>query len=259
MMSGKTGRLAGKVAIIVGSTSGIGAETARRFAAEGAMVVVSGRRVDEGEVVVKAISDEGGKAVFQQTDVRDPEQCRALCQRAEDEFSGLDSLVYSSGIFHRASFDEISPEFWDDMQAINVRGAFFCCQAAAPLMRKRNGGSITTIGSIHPFIQSDNMIVYGVSKGALLAMTRKLAGTLRKDRIRVNWITVGWVKTEMEESIHTTEHGDLQRITRFDTSAPWGLNTEDDVALGCVYLASDDAIRVTGTNLNISGGIHITL
>lgn len=259
MMSGKTGRLAGKVAIVVGSTSGIGAETARRFAAEGAMVVVSGRRTDQGDAVVKAILDEGGQAVFQQTDVRDPKQCRSLCQRAEDEFGGLDSLVYSSGIFHRASFDEISPEFWDDMQAINVRGAFFCCQAAAPLMRKRNGGSITTIGSIHPFIQSDNMIVYGVSKGALLAMTRKLAGTLRKDRIRVNWITVGWVKTEMEESIHTTEHGDLQRITRFDTSAPWGLNTEDDVALGCVYLASDDAIRVTGTNLNISGGIHITL
>jgi NAD(P)-dependent dehydrogenase (short-subunit alcohol dehydrogenase family) len=103
------------------------------------------------------------------------------------------------------------------------------------------------------------MIAYGVSKGALLVMTRKLAGTLRKDRIRVNWITVGWVKTEMEEHIHTIEHGDLQRITRFDTSAPWGLNTKEDVASGCVYLASDEAVRVTGTNLNISGGIQITV
>lgn len=259
MMSGKTGRLAGKVALVVGATSGIGAGIARRFASEGAMVVVSGRRTEKGEAVVKSISDRGGDAVFHQTDVRDPEQCRALCQRAKDVFGGLDSLVYSSGIFHRAGFEEITPEFWDDVQTTNVRGAFFCCQAAAPLMRERGGGSITTIGSIHPFIQSDNMIAYGVSKGALLTLARKLAGTLRKDRIRVNWITVGWVKTEMEENVHTVEHGDLQRITRFDTTAPWGLNTEEDMASGCVYLASDEAIRVTGTNLNISGGIQITL
>ena len=119
-MSEKTGRLAGKVAIVVGSTSGIGAEIARRFAFEGAMVVVSGRRTELGEAVVKEILDGGGKAVYQKTDVRDPEQCRALCQRAEDDFGGLDSLGYSSGIFHRAGFDEISPEFWDDMERIVI-------------------------------------------------------------------------------------------------------------------------------------------
>lgn len=258
-MSAKTGKLSGKVAIVVGSTSGIGEAVARRFAAEGASVVVSGRRKDEGEAVASSIVAAGGRAIFQKTDVKDARQCVALCQRAAEAFGGLDSMVYNTGIYTRALFDEITPEFWDEMQAVNVRGAFLCCQAAAPLMRKRGGGSITTMGSIHPFIQSDNMIPYGVSKGALLTLTRKLAGTLRKDCIRVNWITVGWVMTEMEKEVQSQEHGDLKRITEFETAAPWGLNTKEEMASGCAYLASDEALRVTGTNLNISGGIQITL
>lgn len=258
-MTDSNGRLADRVAVVVGSTSGIGEAIARRFAAEGAAVVVSGRRRDEGEAVAGSIVQAGGRAVFQQTDVKDPAQCAALCHRAEEAFGGLDALVYNAGIYTRAGLDEITPEFWDEMQAVNVRGAFLCCQAAVPLMRKRNGGSITTMGSIHPFIQSDNMIAYGVGKGALLTLTRKLAGTLRKDRIRVNWITVGWVMTEMEKEVQSAEHGDLTEITEFDATAPWGLNTVEEMASGCVFLAGDEALRITGTNLNISGGIQITL
>ncbi|MEZ5278327.1 MAG: SDR family oxidoreductase [Opitutaceae bacterium] len=258
-MAESNGRLAGKVAVVVGSTSGIGAAIARRFAAEGASVVLSGRRSEQGEAVVREIVEKGGRAVFQRTDVKQPEDCAALVKRAKEAYGGLDSLVYNTGIFNRATFDEITPEFWDGMQAVNVRGAFLVSQAAAPLMRQRGGGSITMMGSIHAFVSSEKLIPYGVSKGALLALTRELSGYLKRDRIRVNWITVGWVLTDKEKETQMAEHGDLKRVMEFGARAPWGLNTEEEMASGCVYLASDEAMRVTGTNLNISGGIHLSL
>lgn len=258
-MKEMNGRLKNKVAIVVGSTSGIGAEIARRFGVEGAKVVVSGRRRDKGEAVVHDICANGGEAVFQQVDVLDPDQCTALCQRAQDAYGGLDALIYNTGIFTRSAFDETDAAFWDHMMGVNVRGAFLCCQAAAPLMRKQGGGSMTMMGSVHAFVESPKLVAYGVSKNALQGLVRELAALLRKDRIRVNLVTVGWVLTETEKQIRIQEDGDLSRATNYDEKSPWGLNTEEEMASGCVYLASDEALRVTGTNLNISGGLTLTL
>lgn len=252
-------RMQDKVAIVVGSTDGIGAEIARRFGAEGAKVVVSGRRADKGEAVVRTIVENGGEAVFQQMDVLEPDQCAALCQRAQDTYGGLDSLVYNTGIFTRSNFEETDVAFWDHMMGVNVRGAFLCSQAATPLMRERGGGSMTMMGSVHAFVESPKLVAYGVSKNALQGLVRELAALLRKDRIRVNLITVGWVLTETEKQIRMQEDGDLSRPTKYAEKSPWGLNTEEEMASGCVYLGSDEAIRVTGTNLNISGGLTLTL
>ena len=115
------------------------------------------------------------------------------------------------------------------------------------------------MGSLHAFVQSPKLVAYGASKSALHGLVRELASLLRPDRIRVNWITVGWVLTETEKQIRYQEDGDLSRVRKYGEAAPWGLNTEEEMASGCVYLASDEAMRVTGTNLNISGGIHMTL
>ncbi|MBM4081796.1 MAG: SDR family NAD(P)-dependent oxidoreductase, partial [Planctomycetes bacterium] len=133
-------RLLNKIGVVTGSTSGIGAAIAQALAAEGARVVVSGRREGEGEKVAAGIRGAGGQAVFQKTDLAAPDECARLCRRAQEEFGGLDILVNNAGLFPRASFDDTTLELWDELFAVNVRGAFLCSQAAAPLMRQRGGG-----------------------------------------------------------------------------------------------------------------------
>jgi len=252
-------RLVGKVAVVTGSTSGIGAAVAKAFAAEGAKVVVSGRREDRGEAVVEQIASAGGEAVFVRTDVSVPADCAAVCAAAAETFGGLDVLANSVGIFPRMPFEQTTPEFWDRMFAVNVRGPFLCCQAAVPLLRKRGGGSIINLGSTLPWAFSDNLFAYGSSKGALYTMTRQLAGLLRKDRIRSNWITVGWVITEKELEIWDQQGGREQLYGR-EKNLPMGqFNTLEDMAEACVYLASDAAARVTGTDLNVSAGMQIRM
>lgn len=251
-------RLQGKVAVVTGSTSGIGAGIARAFAAEGAAVVVSGRRRAEGEAQVGAIREAGGTAVFQQTDVSIPDDCRRVCQRAVDEFGGLDILVNNAGIFPRMPFAETTPEFWDTMFAINVRGAFLCSQDAVPLMRERGGGSIINIGSGNAFGTSDRLFAYGCSKGALYAMTKTLARILAPQRIRVNWITVGWVLTEKEFEVQEAEGNDRQTMLERAANLPMAeYTTVEDVARACVYLASDDAVHVTGSDVVTAAGLSI--
>lgn len=252
-------RLQGKVAVVTGSTSGIGAGIAKAFASEGAKVVVSGRRQAEGEAIAGAIRDLGGAAVFQQTDLRRPEDCKGLCRRAAEEFGGLDILVNNAGVFTRTAFAETSVEFWDMIFEINVRGAFLCCQAAAPMMRERGGGAIINVGSGLAFNGYDRLFAYGCSKGALYAMTMHLARILARDRIRVNWMTVGWVLTENELVVQEEQEGhDAEWLAQNEARLPMGqYNTVEDMAAGCVYLASDEAERVTGADLNISAGLCI--
>jgi len=250
-------RLHGKIAVVTGSTSGIGEGIARAFAAEGARVVVSGRREDRGQNVAAAIRDSGGQAVFQAADVARPEDCERLCRRAAEEFGGLDILVNNAGIFPRMPPDQTTVEFWDAIFDTNVRGAFLCSKAAVPLMRGRGGGAIINIGSGHAFGGTGGgLFAYGASKGALYVMTVKLASVLARDRIRVNWVTVGWVLTEMEFQTQAREGRDRQTLLANESRLPMGqYNTVEDIAEGCIYLASDAAARVTGSDLNISAGM----
>ena len=252
------GRLQDKVAVVTGSTSGIGACIARRFAAEGAKVVVSGRREAEGEQVVADIVAAGGTAVFQRTDLAQPEDCRALIARAVAEFGDLEVLVNNAGIFPRAHRQETTPEFWDQIHAVNLRGAMLCGQAAEPIMVARGGGSIINMGSCNAFIGGENLLAYSVSKGALYNLTMNWARHLAKHRIRANWISIGWVLTDMERETQAGEGRDEQGLDNLAKHLPMGeFNTEEDMAGGCVYLASDDAVRVTGSNLVIAAGMGV--
>jgi len=251
-------KLQDKIAVITGSTSGIGEAVAKAFAAEGASVVVSGRREDRGEKVVEAIRAQGGKAVFEKTDVSIPEDCERVCKRAEEEFGGLDILVNNAGIFPRASFEDTTAEFWDKIFQVNLRGAFLCCKAAVPLMRKRGGGSIINIGSCHAFQGWQMLFAYGCSKAGLYALTMNLARILAKDRIRVNWITVGWVLTEKELEVQEKEGHNIDWLKQHEAKLPMGqYNTLEDIVAGCLFLASDESARITGTDLNISAAMCI--
>jgi NAD(P)-dependent dehydrogenase (short-subunit alcohol dehydrogenase family) len=143
--------------------------------------------------------------------------------------------------------------------AVNVRGAFLCSQAAIPALRQQGGGSIINIGSTLAYRSSGDRIAYACSKGALLTMTKVLARELLRDRIRVNWVTVGWVASPGEVELRNQTHGNGAAFLRErDQQAPLGrLETAEDIAAGVVYLASDAASHVTGCELNISGGLML--
>jgi NAD(P)-dependent dehydrogenase (short-subunit alcohol dehydrogenase family) len=125
-------------------------------------------------------------------------------------------------------------------------------------MRARGGGSIINMGSTLPWSLGDNLFAYGCSKGAMYTMTRQLAGILRKDKIRANWVTIGWVLTEKEFEVQAGEgREDGWEVGQADQLPMGEFNTEADMAEACVYLASDAAARVTGTDLNVSAGLNI--
>jgi NAD(P)-dependent dehydrogenase (short-subunit alcohol dehydrogenase family) len=253
-----SGRLQDKVAVVTGSTSGIGEGIAAMFAAEGAKVVVSGRREAEGQQVVERIQAAGGTAVFQRCDLAVPADCDALIQRAVDEFGELEILVNNAGIFPRYSREETTAEVWDHIMDVNVRGAMLCGRAAEPLMTARGGGSIINIGSGNAFIAGERIFAYGVSKGALYNMTMNWARYLARHRIRVNWITVGWVMTEMEFEVQEGEGNSREAMLERAKHLPMGeYTTPEDIAAACVYLASDEAVRVTGSNINCGAGLGV--
>ena len=251
--------LKGKVAIITGSTGGIGEGIARALAAEGICVVISGRRIDEGEQVAAQIRARGGEATFVHTDVAREQDCTALVRAAVDRFGQLDILVNNAGIFPMTPMMEVSAAQWDDVFSTNVRGAFLCSQAAIPALKQQGGGSIINIGSTLVYRGMGDRIAYACSKGALLTMTKVMARELLPLHIRVNWVTVGWVATPGEVELRNQDMGNGQGyLAEMGKRAPLGrLETVDETAAGVVYLVSDAASHVTGCELNISGGMWI--
>jgi NAD(P)-dependent dehydrogenase (short-subunit alcohol dehydrogenase family) len=254
-----TRRLTGKVAVVTGSTGGIGAAIAHRLAAEGASVVVSGRRIPEGEEVARAIEMAGGAAAFVRADVSVERDCLALVRFAVERFGRLTTLVNNAADLAWASFDNLSGEAWDAAFATNVRGPMLLSRAAVPLMRASGGGCIVNIGSCMAYGGPLDRLAYACSKGALLTLTRSLARCLAQDRIRANWIIVGWVASPAEIALRARMHGDGERfLAESSAKRPMGRHeTPEDIAAGVAYLVSDEAEHVTGCELNISGGIRV--
>ena len=250
-----------QVAVVTGATAGIGAGIARRLAHDGFLVVIAGRRAAKGEQVVQEIASDGGTAFFVQADMSDANACRNLIESAVHRHGRLDVLVNNAGIFPIAQIEATTAEMWDDVYAVNVRAPFLCTQAAIPLMEKQGGGSVINIGSATPFRAGADRIAYASSKGALLTMTKCLARALLNKRIRVNWVTVGWVATEGEIELrnqHAPMGDGSAYLEGISEKAPLGrLETVEDIAAGVAYLVSDEASHVTGCELNISGGLWI--
>lgn len=251
-------RVAGKVAIVTGAAGGIGEGVARRLASEGASVVIADRKTKEGEQVAADIRQQGGQALFFALDLAEEESCTATVKVAMDTFGRLDILVNNAAIYPHTELEDVTTTQWDEVFDINVRGVFFLIRAAIPTLRAQ-GGSITNIGTTLIHKGSLQRLAYSVSKGALLTMTRLFARELLKDRIRVNWITVGWVASPGEIELRTQTHGDaLAFLSQGASNSALGrLETPEDIAGGVLYLASDDAVHVTGCELNISGGRYI--
>lgn len=250
-------RLKDKVVIVTGATKGIGRGIALELAREGALVVAGGRSVPEGMSLVKEIRDGFDRpALFVAGDVAEEPYCQRLVDEAARAFGRVDGLVNNAGIFPEIPFYESDAELFDRVYRVNVRGAFLVSKFAAARMEEQGGGSIVMIGSTHAFGASPHYSVYGTSKGAMYSLTQYLAKNLAAKKIRANWITVGWVKTD----------GEIARIRADGHDEAWlddiagrmcplgGLQGVQDIAYAAIYLLSDESRFVTETDIKVTGG-----
>jgi NAD(P)-dependent dehydrogenase (short-subunit alcohol dehydrogenase family) len=250
-----TKRLDEKVVLITGAAQGIGRGCAQMAAREGARVVIGDIQQEAGEATAAAIRAAGDKAVFHETNVVNETACAALMQAARETYGRIDVLVNNAGWYPRATLEETTAELWEQILQINLRGAFYCCKYAIPVMRASGGGSIINIGSINGIQGLPNLIAYSAAKGGLLALTRTLAGAYAADNIRVNYLIPGWVLSEGELALQHSRGVSDADLQRAGQSLRLGRHqTPEDAAYAVVYLASDESAQVTGTILNVDAG-----
>ncbi|QUR68133.1 SDR family NAD(P)-dependent oxidoreductase [Mycobacterium spongiae] len=253
-----SGRLADKIAVISGGGTGIGAATARRFAAEGARVVVTGRRREPIESVA---ADIGGVAVA--GDTSETEHATAAVTAALTHFGGVDIVVANAGVGIGGDVLSVRDEDWQQMLDVNVTGAMKLARAALPALIDRGGGAIVNISSVSALSASPARVGYGVSKSALLALTRSMAYDYGRQGIRVNTVCPGWVRTPMADAAMDSlaNAKDIDREEAYRRAAAHlplrRVARPEEIAHCCVFLASDEASFVTGAVLVADGGGEI--
>jgi NAD(P)-dependent dehydrogenase (short-subunit alcohol dehydrogenase family) len=245
-----TGALDGKLALVTGAGTGIGQGVADELARQGAAVVLHYAHSEAGaRRTAEEITARGGKARVVGADLRSVDECRRVVDEAAAFLGGLDILVNNSGITARAVFDEITPQFFDDTFAVNVRSQLFCAQRALPLFEARGGGSIVNLSSVHAWAGVPSYAVYAATKGAIVSMTRELAIELAPRRIRVNAIGPGHVEVDRHRSNPYYRREDAEK------HIPWGrVGTPADIARTVAFLVSDAADFITGQMLYVDGG-----
>ena len=245
-------RLSGKVALITGATSGIGRAIALGFAAEGARVAVAGRSRERGDGVVHAITSGGGTAEFFAFDVSVPTQCTALVRSTVANFGRLDVLVNAAGVFPVGPAHEVTHAEFDRTINTNMRGAFFCGQAAINHMLGRGtGGRIINLASIAGLVGIPQAALYSATKGALVNLTKAWGVEYAPYGIRVNAIAPGNVETPMNAAYMA----DPAYKARMIAATPAGRNGQvEDIVPTAVLLASDDGDYFCGATLVIDGG-----
>lgn len=245
--------LLGRVALVTGSGRGIGAGIARAFAAAGADVVINDLPESAGAAEVSAaIGSAGRRSAFVAADVAVEQQVVAMFAAIDEKFGGIDILVNNAGIVRHEDIFRTSLDSWRSVIDTHLTGAFLCSREAMTRMRERGRGRIIQIssvvahqGAIHGFVH------YAAAKSGLLGFTRTLARTSAPFGITVNAIAPGVVDSEMLRSTH----GD-RGVAEFASTVPLGLSTVDDIGAAAVFLASDDAQRITGAVLDVNGGMY---
>lgn len=244
-------RLEGKVAMITGGAHGMGAEECRLFAREGAKVVIADIREEDGRQVEAQIAETTGEAVFVHLDVADETSWKSAIEEAVSRFGKLDILVNNAGISGGGEKDFTDIKAWDRLMNINARGVFLGITHIIPEMIKVGGGSIVNISSISGFIGQEGIHPgYNASKGAVRILTKATAVQHAKDNIRVNSVHPGW----MPPMVTSAPRGSESREAAI-AEVPMGREGRPiEVANAVLFLASDDASYITGTELLVDGG-----
>jgi NAD(P)-dependent dehydrogenase (short-subunit alcohol dehydrogenase family) len=247
--------LGGKVAIVTGAASGIGRETAKYFANAGASVIVADRDLHGAEAVAAALRSTGANALAVPVDIADEASVSGLMTETTDRFGALDILVNNAAIQDRAMLEDTTIDFWDRMQAVNLRGPFLCVREAAKIMRAAgNGGAIVNVaslGAIHPVMTG--LTAYGAAKAGVAALTRNAAMELAAAGIRVNAVLPGGVMTEGgRNSSGTAPTGRAIQLP------PLGrIGKPEDIAALILFLAGPAAGYITGQSFVADGGFML--
>ncbi len=248
-------QLEGKKALVTGGGVGIGKECALELARRGADVVLSYYSDREGaEEAVADIKAMGRQGHALAADLGDVEECFKLVDAAVERLGGLDILINNAGRTDEAPFDEVTPEDFDELYAINVRGQFFVAQRAVRSMRERGGGAIVNMSSVQGLQGTRDHSVYQGTKGAAISFTRAIAVELGKYKIRVNAVAPGLI--EVPRHHESSDYDPEERASRI----PWGdVGHPPDVAHTCAWLVSDEAIYITGAVIVVDGGVTAQL
>ena len=248
-------RLKGKIAIVTGAGSGFGEGIAKRFAEEGAGVIVNDINDQAGQRVAGAISSAGGKAVFAHADVARGADWAALVGTAEATFGRLDIVVNNAGWTHRnKSYLEVTEAEFDKVYAINVKSVYLSALHAVPVFRRYGGGSIVNIASTAGLRPRPGLTVYNSSKGAVILMSRSMAAEFGPDKIRVNCVNPVFSPDTALSAEFAGGAVTEDARKRFLATIPMGrFSTPLDVANACLFFASDEASLVSGSSIEVDG------
>jgi meso-butanediol dehydrogenase/(S,S)-butanediol dehydrogenase/diacetyl reductase len=242
-------RFEGRVVLITGAASGIGAAAARRFASEGARVFLGDLNEDAGRALERELGD---VARFFPLDVREIAQVDACTQACVDQFGRLDVVFNNAGIGSNGAAPDLDPKTWRDVLAVDLDAVFFGCRAAIPQLRRSGGGVIVNTASISGLFGDYGLLAYNAAKGAVVNLTRALAIDHAREGIRVNAVCPGPIDTPLVKVLmeHAAVSGEYAR------NIPMGrVGRADEVAAAVAFLASDDAAYITGATLVVDGGL----
>lgn len=254
------GRLDNKIAVITGASSGIGAACMQVFAREGAKVVGCSRTQSKLDEVLAQIKQAGGEGMVHAADMSSFEGAQGLIEAAVERFGRIDILVNAAGVGYswanqsERSMEPVAntpPDKWREVLAIDLDSIYNCCHHAIPYMQKQRAGSIINISSILGLVGHPDAHAYTTAKGAIVNLSRSLCSAYTKDGIRANCVCPGFIDTPMIAS-HVDAFEDEAVADRLCPMHRAG--TPDEVAYGCLYLASDEASYTNGTVLTIDGG-----
>ncbi|HET9016742.1 MAG TPA: glucose 1-dehydrogenase [Thermomicrobiaceae bacterium] len=254
-MAGQAGRLVGRVAIITGAASGIGAASARLFAAEGARLVLADVDAEAVARVARAIEQDGGETVAVRTDVADDGEVAAMVATALERYGRLDVLFANAGVSGTGTVDEIALADLDRVLGVNLRGSFLCARHAVPAMARSGGGSIVFTASELALVGSPGSPAYCATKAGLIGLARAMALDHAPQGIRVNCVCPGATDTPMLRRSMEREPDPAADEADIVRRLPLGrLGRPEEIARAALFLAGDESSFVTGTALVVDGG-----
>ena len=244
-------KLQGKVAIVTGSTSGMGRATAERFAREGAKVVVTGRNEERAKAVVEKLKGEGLEAMYLIVDTAKVEDCKILIDKTLEAYGTLDILVNNAGMLSMSPLASVSLEEWNKVFNVNVTSAMYLAQLAAPIMKAKGKGVIVNIASVASFAAHHGFAAYISSKHAMAGLSKSMAWELGPE-IRVNAIAPGAIHTAMVDSI-----GGVAAVQGMIDHCPVKrVGEPEDIANVALFLATDESSFIDGQIIKVDGGFE---
>ncbi len=247
-----TRRMEGRRVLVTGSGTGIGRGVALEFAREGAAVVLHYAHSEAGAAsAVEEIRSAGGKADVFQADLADIEQVKGLASQAIEFLGGLDVLVNNAGITMNKPFLEVTPEQFDTLYNVNIRGMYFLTQAAVPTMIEQGNGAVINLTSVHAFAGMTEHTIYAGTKAAIVGFTRVLALELATKGVRVNAIAPGWILVEN----HLKVLGEFDQESAGNTIPAGVIGAPHDIGKLALFLASEESRYIVGQTLVIDGGM----